>query len=393
MEFRIINEQTLPQVAKLWDYCFEKKATAFYEWYFNNYCLQQNTILGGFNANGQLETMLHLNPYTIVLRGRKLNLPYLVGVATAPVARGQHAFAPLLNTAFSIIRAQGSPFVLLMPLYAGVYQPYEFTFTYYKHLYKMPLAELAYGPVAEKATLEIIEDFSDFTAFSQVYKQAMTGFNGYVLRDERIWNNLLTVFQKEGGRIVLATEEGEATGYLFYQIEADTFKILELLATNTPTRNLLLKFAAQHRAQCQTFEWSAPNDDQTHQYFPNQNCTGSLQPFMMARVVDVQKALKLLPLPTAHLRGELVIFIIDESIGLNNTLLKVEVGESALTLKNTAQHPDLLMDVTAFTQLYFGQVSVQELIEAGRLTAIDNQVATLLDSILPKCKNYINEYY
>ncbi|MEG0970557.1 MAG: sterol carrier protein domain-containing protein, partial [Acidaminococcaceae bacterium] len=65
----------------------------------------------------------------------------------------------------------------------------------------------------------------------------------------------------------------------------------------------------------------------------------------------------------------------------------------ALTLKNTAQHPDLLMDVTAFTQLYFGQVSVQELIEAGRLTAINNQVVALLDSILPKCKNYINEYY
>ena len=67
MDFRLINEKTLPQVAALWDECFEKKGTPFYEWYFSEYALKQNKMLGGFEDH-RLMTMVHLNPYTIHVR-------------------------------------------------------------------------------------------------------------------------------------------------------------------------------------------------------------------------------------------------------------------------------------------------------------------------------------
>ena len=49
MEFKMITRQTLPQVLDLWDYCFEKKEEPFFKWYFENYCLKNNLILGGFS--------------------------------------------------------------------------------------------------------------------------------------------------------------------------------------------------------------------------------------------------------------------------------------------------------------------------------------------------------
>lgn len=83
MDFRIINDETLPKIMELWDYCFEKNDTPFFKWYFNEYCLKENMVLGGFDEkSGNLMNMLHLNPYTINLRGRDLKLPYIVGVAT-----------------------------------------------------------------------------------------------------------------------------------------------------------------------------------------------------------------------------------------------------------------------------------------------------------------------
>lgn len=119
MDFRIINDETLPKIMELWDYCFEKNDTPFFKWYFNEYCLKENMVLGGFDEkSGKIVNMLHLNPYTINLRGRYLKLPYIVGVATAPEYRGRHLFAPLLETAFSVLRAQGQAFVLLMPISA-----------------------------------------------------------------------------------------------------------------------------------------------------------------------------------------------------------------------------------------------------------------------------------
>jgi predicted acetyltransferase len=91
MEYKMVTPANLPQVMALWDYCFEKAGTPFFEWYFREYCLKNNLVLGGFaEKTGQLANMLHLNPYNVLLRGRKEAMPYIVGVATAPGARGRH---------------------------------------------------------------------------------------------------------------------------------------------------------------------------------------------------------------------------------------------------------------------------------------------------------------
>ena len=49
MEFRLASAGDLPQVMGLWDYCFEKKEDPFFQWYFREYCLQHNKVVGGFD--------------------------------------------------------------------------------------------------------------------------------------------------------------------------------------------------------------------------------------------------------------------------------------------------------------------------------------------------------
>ena len=101
MDFHLINEKNLAKVESLWDYCFEKKDSYFFKWYFKEYCLKQNAVLGGFNKQGVLSTMVHLNPYTLKLRGMEAVTSYLVGVATDPAARGRQAL--------SVCNARGLP--------------------------------------------------------------------------------------------------------------------------------------------------------------------------------------------------------------------------------------------------------------------------------------------
>lgn len=141
MDFRLINEKTLPQVAALWDECFEKKGTPFYEWYFSEYALKQNKMLGGFEDH-RLMTMVHLNPYTIHVRNKDFRVPYLVGVATAPEARGRHVMGELMDKTFTMLRAMKVPFVVLMPIHAGIYLPYGFSFTALRTQYELPLREI-----------------------------------------------------------------------------------------------------------------------------------------------------------------------------------------------------------------------------------------------------------
>lgn len=143
MNYKLVTEAELPQVMELWDYCFEKKEDPFFQWYFREYCLTHNLIMGGFSeATNRLVNMLHLNPYRILLRGREEVVPYIVGVATDPAARGQELTKGLLRASFRALHDRMSPFALLMPIYAGIYQKYDFAFCYQKHLYEMPLDRL-----------------------------------------------------------------------------------------------------------------------------------------------------------------------------------------------------------------------------------------------------------
>lgn len=140
-------------------------------------------VLGGFDEkSGNLMNMLHLNPYTINLRGRDLKLPYIVGVATAPEYRGRHLFAPLLETAFSVLRAQGHAFVLLMPISAGIYRPYQFDYCYYRHRYEMPLAALPKGDKVSDMTLHRT-GLEKAEVFQKVYDTVTAAYHGVVKRD------------------------------------------------------------------------------------------------------------------------------------------------------------------------------------------------------------------
>lgn len=393
MDCRIINEQTLPQVATLWDYCFEKKDTFFFKWYIKEYCLHQNMIVGGFDAAGQLLAMLHMNPYEINLRNQTLKIPYLVGVATAPVARGQGAFGKLIETAFTILRAKKLPFALLMPLSAGVYLPYEFAYTHYKHEYNLPLQELVLPKDNVDLILTMPEVIDEDLDIASVYQKATENKNAYLVRDARVWHNILTVFMAEGGKLVLVKDNEKILGYMLYSIEGDTFKILELISLNNLAKMKLLHFARQHLAQCANLNWLADADDLTYLNFKNQHFTGKKTPFMMARVIDIKRALALLPIKDTTLKGTMTVLFTDKIINLNTMLVKITIAGGEMVLTNTAATPDVIMDSAAFTQLYFGTFTVSELEAVGRIAVNNVEAGSLLNSLFPKCNNFINEYY
>ena len=120
MTLGIVQPEEMDQVRDLWNYSFEKYEDPFFQWYFHYYCGQKNTVVGSFDQEGRLQNMLHLNPYLVRLRGKLWEMPYIVGVATAPEARGQHLFRPLLRSACQLLQQEELPFVFLMPIQAGI---------------------------------------------------------------------------------------------------------------------------------------------------------------------------------------------------------------------------------------------------------------------------------
>ena len=87
MTYRLLSQNDSAEVQELWDYCFEKKDSSFFKWYFEN-SFQYERTLGTFEGR-KLKSMLNLSPYHLNICGAEIPVSYIVGVATWPEYRGQ----------------------------------------------------------------------------------------------------------------------------------------------------------------------------------------------------------------------------------------------------------------------------------------------------------------
>ncbi len=406
MIYRVVGAERMQQVAELWDYCFEKKDEPFFQYYFEKYCGKDNMVIGGFDKVGdkeRLRTMLHVNPYMLCLRGREQLVPYLVGIATAPEARGQHLLRPLLETTFEVLRSQGYAFVTLMPISAGIYLPYDFAYCYYRHEYKMPMAALApaaagTGLAVERVRLVDVlaaatQENCDGNELAAVYAGVTASYSGVPKRTAFQWRKLLSVMTAEGVQCAIVYRDGAAAGYLLYSISDGVFTAHELLADDFAAKNRLLRFAAGHKSEAQEFCWLAEDWDKTYLGFTEQQYAGRLAPFMMARCLDARRALKELPVPQSLPKGSVVLLLTDSVIHRNNHLLKLKIAAGRLEAVSTAEQEEVTLDMGAFTQLYFGTFSATELWEAGRIKCSKQEKLQLLDALFSKQRTYNNEYF
>ena len=192
----------------------------------------------------------------------------------------------------------------------------------------------------------------------------------------------------------MLVKRGEkVAGYMFYSIDDKTFAVQELMAEETAARDSLLQFARQHVTEAENFSWLAEVWDKTYLHLQDQKYAGSLQPFMMARCINVRQALLQLTDIAADVQGTLSLLINDKTLPLNNGLLKLEINASQINIKSTVDMQDIEMDVAAFTQLYFGQFSVQELAAENRLKIHNQEAASLLVRLFPKCHNILTSIY
>lgn len=394
MIYRMVNEERMPQVEDLWDYCFEHKDEPFFQYYFNEYCGKDNMVIGAFEEIGdteKLRSMLHINPYMLNIRGVKQIAPYIVGVATAPEARGQHLFRPLLETALEVLRAQNMTFVTLMPIYAGIYLPYQFSYCYYRHQYKMPLAQLQPGAYGDGLAVEHIA--LDSAVLAPLYAKLTAAYNGVPERTPFQWNKLLSVHKLEKVQCAVVYRDGEAQGYMLYSVADEVFTVIELLAADQQVRNRLLHYAALHQSSAKKFIWLAEAWDKSYLSFADQSLTGSIAPFMMARCLDARRALSQLVVPKTVAGGSVVLLLTDNVIERNNHLLKIDIAPEVLEVHSTMEAEEITMDMGTFTQMYFGTFTATELWEAGKIKAASLHKLQLLDELFPKCRTYINEYF
>jgi len=216
---RFLDKQDITQVEKIWESCFEKRNEPFFQFFFTDLYPKIYRGMGGFNAAGELVTMIFYCSCSLRIHGETLDVPYLGGVATAEKFRGHHYMGELMNFCCETIRQENYPFVMLMPVAEQIYTPYGFVGVDY-HI-QPKFAEIEKNFTLVPCGL----DGENFQSLYDAYMQKRSG----VVRSQLEWDNFLLVARSEDNQGYLLEKNGIKCGYLITDKKQEVVEVISPL--------------------------------------------------------------------------------------------------------------------------------------------------------------------
>ena len=123
-EPKYLSAEERGRTRALYQAAFPEDTERFVDFYYQ-YKTRDNQILV-LEQDGQIVSMLHRNPYTMIMNGYEFLADYIVAVATEKAFRHQGCMRKLLEKALNDMADQGMPFTFLMPASESIYAPFDF---------------------------------------------------------------------------------------------------------------------------------------------------------------------------------------------------------------------------------------------------------------------------
>lgn len=390
MHIRQTDESHLDQVKALWNACFDD-GPEFTNWFFSNRYSHKNT-LAVYNDVGNIESALQLLPYNISLHGETTQVSYVVGVSTWSQYRGKGHAKNLLYAALDKVREKGEYISILLPFNYQFYRKYGWEICYEHIQYNVKLDNFLFN--VDKSLLSDIREVQierDIELLNRCYKRFMTNYNGYIIRSNDDWKRVLKDVLLAGGNAYIFQQE-DNFGYILLTYRDSKVHVLELMYTNEDTKNVLLSFIALKR-QNPTIVWIAPPDDMSYMNMIDARNTMYRQPFVMGRIVDVQRALISIPLNSSQ-EIEFSMRVHDDFYEFNDKTYLIYYNDHIFRIRTIDYHePHIELDINTLTQLFWGYLTVDSGARDGRILYRDPHHLAMLKEMFKKSIPLIYEDY
>lgn len=166
---------------ELWRTCFPSDSPDFVSFYMNRVHKPGNSlVLTGQDGEGK--AYLDMIPYEISVGGETIPASYLSGVCTLPEYRGRGYMTAMLRRAFRVMYDRGDVFSVLIPAKQGLYEKFGFCDCFFLEEKSLPAGE------GDGWKTDSDFDFRMDTLYRRYCKEHYASF---LLRSEEQWKILL----------------------------------------------------------------------------------------------------------------------------------------------------------------------------------------------------------
>lgn len=371
MELRKLQENEHVFTRKLWEEVFVEDTEEFLDYYY--FLKTRDNEIFVIEEDGQIRSMLHLNPYLIAAEEATFEGHYIVAVATAEKYRKRRYMQKLLCTSMQKMYDRKEPFTFLMPAAEAIYAPYDFRF-----IYDQKKCKITGNPEALQVELKeaSILDISAIVNFFEKY--VASKHQVYAVRDKKYYSTVLIEQQSQHGGIMLMKSGADIVGMFFYSWEGE-FAVREPLYLDGYEEEFYKAVYVMKKEQEQVQIYaSSGNGFETEK-----------QPMIMARILHLESFLSLLKVK----EGECLdcsFAVLDALLMKNSRVWRLTAdGEQKVNVRETEDSEGVLT-IAALTSLAFGYKTVEE-IQNEENVILTDRLAFELKKIEPLKKVFLNE--
>lgn len=224
------------KIRSLWEQQFQEETAESTQFYFERLYREENCLL--LVSEEELICMLQLRPMTIVLDGKDVRVPFVVGVATNPEYEGCGYMGMLLRYALKTVQGK-APFVLLQAYNWDLYKSFGFIEQYQRVRWKLKKQ----SDTADGGTWKQVEDAQDLLTLYLHFCEQKNGwrrrdlayYKNQFLPNAAIWNQKIRVYW----------EDNQPRGYIVQEESAQELHVRECIYADEEALQHMMRYLAQ----------------------------------------------------------------------------------------------------------------------------------------------------
>ncbi|RLL39955.1 GNAT family N-acetyltransferase [Oceanobacillus piezotolerans] len=348
-------------------------------------------IIWGAMESEQIAAKLHLIPLQVYIQGKVFNMGGIASVATWPEYRRKGMIKDLLHHALNYMKANGQYISYLHPFSVPFYRKFGWEIAFAEKNYSIPMDTLKKDWKAKGYVKRMGENIP---VLQEIFQSFAIQFNGPLRRDEKWWKE--RIFNKKKVVAVAYSENHEAEGYLLYNVKEKKVEVEEIAYLSINGLRLLMQFIANHDSMAENVEMVVAENDILPLFVNEPRFDQKLQPYFMARIVDVWSFLKHFPFKPGLEDNSLFIQIEDEFLPENSGLYYIEINNGSTSVVynpsvNSGQF-GIRCQIQQLTSMLLGYNRPKELYEIGLIHGNANEVEKL-EKLIPSGQTYFPDFF
>ncbi len=349
--------------------------------------LELSKVFGWFNGD-QLVSQIAVYPCEVNIHGTLYKMGGVTGVGTYPEYAGHGLMKDLIKLALETMRADQQWISYLYPYNVPYYRRKGWEMMSDKLTFKirdtqLPKTVEVPGIVERKE----VDDPDVFTVYNQFSRENHGALQRTAFHWEEYWR-----YENEESRTaaVYYNKSGHPTGVLFYWVAEEVFHVKEMFYLNQEARNGLWNFISAHFSMVYWVKGDIYKNEPLAFLLEDSQIKETIEPYYMARIVDVTEFLKKFPFKAFDQPFHFVVS--DPVAEWNNGIFGLNYDKGEVIVSNDPIGKAVQLDIQTLTCVLMNYRRPAYLARIERLHT-DSDTLQLLETIIPDMEAYFGDYF